>query len=659
MIKKDPAKGVTHFAIFHHPACVDHSLPGHPEQPARVESILATLKEYFDESYFRLSPRVKEEEILRYHKRQHLNILHKHMSDVKKARDQHRNITKSIDSDTEIMWGSEEAIFRAAGSCIAAVDGIFSAPGQSNSLLSAFCAVRPPGHHAERNKACGFCFLNNAAIAAKHAQTVYNIGKVAVLDFDVHHGNGTEEGFMDDPSLFYGSTHEKDNFPGTGVEPKFFGDEAKRDIDRRIVNRYLNRGGGSRQQFRKKWKQVIDEMIRFQPEFVIISAGFDAHDEDPLADIELVEEDFQWATQIIMDACRHLSTPSKPVRCMSVLEGGYDLKALASSALIHVKTMFECAERQDKDVLGRELTSQENTLHEFHIQDEKREIDSDKNDKDNINVDEDEKVEQIEDMVKRVVEESRISDEDANILGTLFRDMGLNDNSSAENFDVSVAGYIFNVATAESEYNKDKKTLFATHLWTGAKILTEKLIKEYADSIRGCSVIEFGAAAGLPSLACIFPIGAKNVVATDYPSDEVIKNLKKNLDKHYKESSLSTSLSSSYHVVEHIWGQDVESLLACNHHEKFDLAILAECLWRHELHEDLVLSLYNTLKSGGRALITFSHHQPPGNEEKDLDFFTIALEKGFEVSTIDTRFGQAMWNQDKETKILFYELIKK
>lgn len=188
----------------------------------------------------------------------------------------------------------------------------------------------------------GFCFFNNAAIAARHAQEVYGVDKVAVLDFDVHHGNGTEEGFEDNVTLFYGSTHEKGNFPGTGVEPKFKGKQATKEIDRRIVNRFLDKGKQSVAQFRQKWREIIEEMHHFKPNLVIFSAGFDAHDSDPLADCELEEEDFEWATMLVLDTCRELN-PVAPVPCISVLEGGYDLSALASSALVHVRTLFDCS----------------------------------------------------------------------------------------------------------------------------------------------------------------------------------------------------------------------------------------------------------------------------------------------------------------------------
>jgi len=186
----------------------------------------------------------------------------------------------------------------------------------------------------------GFCFFNNAAIAAQHARAVYGVDKVAVLDFDVHHGNGTEEGFIPDQKLFYGSTHEKGNFPNTGHEPKHIGSHAKKDEDRRIVNRFLSPGRKSVEQFRRKWREILEEMTRFGPNLVIISAGFDAHDADPLASCELHEEDFEWATMLVLDACKEMS-PESPVPCLSVLEGGYDLEALTSSAVAHVRTLFD------------------------------------------------------------------------------------------------------------------------------------------------------------------------------------------------------------------------------------------------------------------------------------------------------------------------------
>eukprot|EP00607_Mallomonas_marina_P009295 CAMPEP_0182418562 /NCGR_PEP_ID=MMETSP1167-20130531/2963_1 /TAXON_ID=2988 /ORGANISM="Mallomonas Sp, Strain CCMP3275" /LENGTH=362 /DNA_ID=CAMNT_0024592825 /DNA_START=307 /DNA_END=1395 /DNA_ORIENTATION=- len=252
-----------------------------------------------------------------------------HLKGSKKQSD----LLKMIDVDTVVMWGTQEAAYRAVGAVIAAVDDV-----STSSNKMAFCCVRPPGHHAERNRACGFCFFNNAAIGARHAQEVYGIEKVAVVDFDVHHGNGTEEGFAPYNTLFYGSTHEQYAFPGSGEEPHLKANECTSEIDRRIVNRYLHAGPNSKEEFRVKWKEVLSEMERFQPGLVIVSAGFDAHDEDPLASCELLDEDYTWATQQLCASLRRIN-PDHPPPCVSVLEGGYDLNALASSAVAHCKVL--------------------------------------------------------------------------------------------------------------------------------------------------------------------------------------------------------------------------------------------------------------------------------------------------------------------------------
>lgn len=207
----------------------------------------------------------------------------------------------------------------------------------------------------------GFCFMNNAAIAAQYARKRYGVKKVAILvnhiilmhcyakyesiyneflsfivsqDFDVHHGNGTDLGFQDDPDMFYGSTHERDNFPGTGPEPKHKGPQAVQEVDRRIVNRYLSPGSISKMQFRAKWAEIISEMELFKPNLIIFSAGFDAHTQDPLGGCNLDEEDFAWATQIVLDATYRID-PDASVPCMSILEGGYNLSAVAKSVVLH------------------------------------------------------------------------------------------------------------------------------------------------------------------------------------------------------------------------------------------------------------------------------------------------------------------------------------
>lgn len=161
----------------------------------------------------------------------------------------------------------------------------------------------------------------------------------------MHHGNGVESGFVPYGNLFYGSTHEKDNYPGTGAEPMLKGEEAARELDRRIVNRFLDAGPKSRGQFRKKWAEIISEMKRFRPELVIISAGFDAHVDDPLGGCELQEVDFAWATQEVLDACNELNEMS-PVPCISVLEGGYNVKAIARSAVVHCQTLRQWSSTQ-------------------------------------------------------------------------------------------------------------------------------------------------------------------------------------------------------------------------------------------------------------------------------------------------------------------------
>eukprot|EP00511_Aplanochytrium_stocchinoi_P007442 CAMPEP_0204832776 /NCGR_PEP_ID=MMETSP1346-20131115/14728_1 /ASSEMBLY_ACC=CAM_ASM_000771 /TAXON_ID=215587 /ORGANISM="Aplanochytrium stocchinoi, Strain GSBS06" /LENGTH=347 /DNA_ID=CAMNT_0051964811 /DNA_START=330 /DNA_END=1373 /DNA_ORIENTATION=- len=233
-----------------------------------------------------------------------------------------------IDEDTSIMRFTEEAALFAAGSAVQAVDDVMK--GQT---VNAFCVVRPPGHHAERSKAMGFCFFNNAAIAAVHARHTYDeVEKVAVIDFDVHHGNGTQEGFENNPYLFYGSTHEgldnPDFFPGTGREHET-------GVANNIVNRPLPEGSGS-VVFRRKFTEIMTLLNDFSPDFIIISAGFDAAVQDPLADIELESEDFYWATvEILKIAQIHCKG-----RVVSVLEGGYNLNAIASAAVQHIKALL-------------------------------------------------------------------------------------------------------------------------------------------------------------------------------------------------------------------------------------------------------------------------------------------------------------------------------
>jgi len=322
-------------AIFSHDACAEHDIEGHIERPERVLSILEKLHRDWPEECFREAPRVLDEQILLFHTKQHLATFKTLVSAAEE-----NDTQEHFDSgDTSAMNATREAAYRSAGALIGAIDAVFLPISDPMRARAAFCPVRPPGHHAERHRAMGFCFLANAGIGARYAQKRYGLKKVAVIDFDVHHGNGTEEGFHEDENLFYGSTHQVNHYPGTGPDPTpYIGELARNAKDRRIVNRCLRPGEVSRSDFHEKWRQVVDEMVRFAPELVIISAGFDAHIDDPLSDTELIEEDYVWATKIVMEACVRINKVS-PVPCVSILEGGYHLEAITASASVHVKEL--------------------------------------------------------------------------------------------------------------------------------------------------------------------------------------------------------------------------------------------------------------------------------------------------------------------------------
>ena len=229
-----------------------------------------------------------------------------------------------IDADTSMSPGTLEAALRGVGGAIHAVDEVMQ--GRADN---AFSAMRPPGHHAERNRAMGFCFFNSASIAARHAQKTYGIERVAIVDWDVHHGNGMQDIFWDDPSVLYASTHEAPLFPGTGAP-------SERGLHDNILNLPLRAGTGS-EEFRDVFQSALLPKVRdFAPELLIISAGFDAHWRDPLANINLVEADFAWATREMMA----IADAYAGGRVVSVLEGGYDLEGLSKSAAAHVSALM-------------------------------------------------------------------------------------------------------------------------------------------------------------------------------------------------------------------------------------------------------------------------------------------------------------------------------
>ncbi len=308
-----------HTLLITHPACLGHDpMDGHPECPDRLRAVLAAFE---GEDFFYLAREVAREvtreELLRAHAEVYVDSILAMVPEPGAP-------SVFIDMDTALSSGSRDAMMRAAGAAAQAVDEVMARPGSN-----AFCAVRPPGHHATPNAAMGFCFFNNAAVAAYHARAVHGCARVAVIDFDVHHGNGTQDIFHDDPAMFYGSVHQGQIFPGTGLP-------SERGADGNIVNCVLVPGAGSADFREAMTYGLLPSLEAFRPEFLIISAGFDGHRRDPLAHLSLSEDDFYWATRLLMGvADTHCDG-----RIVSTLEGGYDLRALASSAAAHVRALM-------------------------------------------------------------------------------------------------------------------------------------------------------------------------------------------------------------------------------------------------------------------------------------------------------------------------------
>jgi acetoin utilization deacetylase AcuC-like enzyme len=315
-------------ALFTHPASYLHLTPdGHPERVDRIrviDRILATAP--FDNLLRREAPMGSDAEILLAHEASHLQYI-RSMAPEEGAR--------YLDADTVMSPGTLEAALRAVGAATAAVDLVFR--GEASN---AFVAIRPPGHHAERKKAMGFCVFNHAAIAAYHARHKYSAGRVAVVDFDVHHGNGTQEIFWSDPDLFYGSSHQMPLYPGTGARHETGVGN--------VFNAPLRAGDGG-EQFREAMGSIIlPALDAFAPDLVIISAGFDAHHRDPLGSLQLTEDDFAWATLQLMDAAEAHAGG----RVVSVLEGGYDLQGLAMSVSVHVQALMGGLAENTKEESG-------------------------------------------------------------------------------------------------------------------------------------------------------------------------------------------------------------------------------------------------------------------------------------------------------------------
>ena len=300
-------------AIYTHPIMFEHpAREGHPERPDRLRSVCDALK---DAQGLPLSFRTAEEAdwdaIEAVHDRAYTQAL-------RDAAPESRVV--ALDPDTSMGPASLEAARRAAGGVIQAVDAV-----EAGDVANAFCASRPPGHHATPSRAMGFCLINSVAVGAMHARAKHGRHRVAVVDFDVHHGNGTQDAFWSDADAFYASTHEFPHYPGSGA-----GEET--GAHGNIVNAPLAAGAGG-DAFRAAMERVVlPALDAFEPEFLFISAGFDAHERDPLASLCFTAEDFAWATRALCEVADQRCEG----RVVSVLEGGYDLVALRESTLAHV-----------------------------------------------------------------------------------------------------------------------------------------------------------------------------------------------------------------------------------------------------------------------------------------------------------------------------------
>jgi len=296
--------------VFTHPACLAHDTgPGHAERPQRLGAVIDALRAGFDDLDWREAPRATRGQLLRAHDESLLAA-------VLEASPAQRVV---LDPDTVLSPQSAEAALRAAGAGVAAVDAVLS--GQTPV---AFCAVRPPGHHATAHAAMGFCLFNNVAVAAAHALERHGLARVAIADFDVHHGNGTQAIFDAEPRVHYLSSHQMPLYPDTGhVHERGAGN---------ILNAPLPPGTGSRG-FRAAWEdRLLPAIDAFRPQLLLVSAGFDAHWRDPLAQLQLDADDYAWLTAEL----RQLAAAHAGGRLVSTLEGGYDLQALRECSLAHV-----------------------------------------------------------------------------------------------------------------------------------------------------------------------------------------------------------------------------------------------------------------------------------------------------------------------------------
>ena len=290
--------------------------PGHPEQIARVSVIIDNFKKLNNKNLIWKKPsEVSDEILLTTHESNYINLVKSSFP---------KQGLSSLDGDTIISPGSKEATFDAVGSIITAIDGV-----ENKEFKNAFCAVRPPGHHSSQNKAAGFCIFNSVSIGCSYLLKKYKYKKIAIVDFDVHHGNGTQDIFFNNENVLFISTHQYPYYPGSGSE------QEKGKFDN-ILNIPLPAGTSS-EEYLNAFERVLKKLEEFKPEFILISAGFDAHKEDPLAQFNLTTEDFHTITMRILETSKKFCNG----KVVSILEGGYDLKALQESTQRHVDALIE------------------------------------------------------------------------------------------------------------------------------------------------------------------------------------------------------------------------------------------------------------------------------------------------------------------------------
>lgn len=301
------------------PVYLNHNTGSHPECPARLTAILNYIKkDNIKNCLINLTPiPATVEQISLIHDKEYIHS-------VKEACE---TGIISLDADTVISKDSYDAALLAAGGVITGIDAIFE--GKTDNV---FCAVRPPGHHAEKNRAMGFCIFNNIAIGAKYAQKKYGIKKVFIVDWDLHHGNGTQNAFYNDPTAFYASSHQQYIFPGTGSSEE----NGEGDGKGFTMNFPLPHGQGDKEYISLFKKRIYPEIINYKPDMIMISAGFDTHIDDPFGSMNITSEGFGRLTDIICKAADEVCKG----RIVSVLEGGYNLEALGESVVFHLKSLM-------------------------------------------------------------------------------------------------------------------------------------------------------------------------------------------------------------------------------------------------------------------------------------------------------------------------------